>query len=368
MKTESRQKVLIVDDVTKNIQLVASFLKQSGYEINYALSGKAAIRHVKKEHFDLIMLDIMMPEMDGFEVCEKLKEDDKTKDIPVIFLTAKTDIESVTKAFEIGGIDYITKPFNKAELLARVKTHLELQLQKKNLRELNATKDKFFSIIAHDLRSPLNQLIGLSEILQNMIKSEQREDAIRLVNIINESAKSGRMLLENLLEWSRSQTGSINFGPESLDLSIVTQEVVDLVAQNANQKEISIVSKIKTGTIAFADINMVKTILRNLISNSIKFTPFGGEIKLDAKVSKDIITYAVTDNGIGIDDSDIKKLFRMDINPKTIGKSKEKGTGLGLILCKEFVEINGGEIWVESTLGKGSSFVFSLPIANQKQQ
>ena len=370
MNSGSRQKVLIVDDVTKNIQLVANFLKQSGYEINYALSGKAAIRHVKKDHFDLILLDVMMPEMDGFEVCEKLKENARTKDIPVIFLTAKTDIESVTKAFEIGGIDYITKPFNKAELLARVKTHLEMQLQKKNLRELNATKDKFFSIIAHVLRSPLNQLIGLSEILQNMIISKQGEDAIRLVNIINESAKSGRMLLENLLEWSRSQTGSISFSPESLDLSIVTEEVVGLVAHNANQKGIIINSKIKDNINAFADVNMLKTILRNLISNSIKFTSNGGKITLNAKIAKEMVTYSVKDNGIGIDESDIKKLFRMDINPKTIGKSEEKGTGLGLILCKEFVEINGGEIWVESEFGMGSSFLFSLPasIPIQKQQ
>jgi signal transduction histidine kinase len=232
---------------------------------------------------------------------------------------------------------------------------------------LNATKDKFFSIIAHDLRSPLNQLIGLSEILQNMIKSDQGEDAIRLVNIINESAKSGRMLLENLLEWSRSQTGSMNFNPEPLDLSLLTQEIIDLVAQNARQKEITIVSKVKSGTKAFADANMVKTILRNLIGNSIKFTFKGGEIVLETKTSKEKVTYSVSDNGIGIDESDIKKLFRVDVNPKTIGKSKEKGTGLGLILCKEFVEINGGEIWVKSEFEKGSSFLFSLPLASQKQ-
>ena len=129
MTKKNANKVLIVDDVTKNIQLVANYLKQVGYEINYALSGKAALNHIKKSSFDLILLDIMMPEMDGFEVCKRLKLNDEFKDIPVIFLTAKTDIESITRAFEVGGIDYITKPFNKAELLARVKTHLELQHQ-----------------------------------------------------------------------------------------------------------------------------------------------------------------------------------------------------------------------------------------------
>lgn len=365
MKEDNRQKVLVVDDVTKNIQLVASFLKQSGYDINFSTSGKAALNHIKREKFDLILLDIMMPEMDGFEVCEKLKSNPKTKDIPVIFLTAKTDIDSITKAFEVGGIDYITKPFNKAELLARVKTHLELQQQKQNLKELNATKDKFFSIIAHDLRSPLNQLLGLSEILQKEIESEKVDDAIKLANLINESAKSGRLLLENLLEWSRSQTGSINFMPEVLDLLKITNEVLELIENNAKQKSIKIQSRIHMDLQAFADDNMIKTILRNLISNSIKFTNRGGTIVLDAKKTEEMVIYSISDNGIGINEDDLEKLFRIEINPKSIGKSKEKGTGLGLILCKEFIEIIGGKIWVESIFEKGSTFSFSIPLLKE---
>jgi len=357
----NRQKVLIVDDVTKNIQLVANFLKQAGYEINFAVSGKAALDHVKKETFDLILLDIMMPEMDGFEVCKKLKSKNETSEIPVIFLTAKTDIDSVTKAFQAGGVDYITKPFNKAELLARVQTHLEMQQQKRNLKELNATKDKFFSIIAHDLRSPLNQLLGLSEILQKEIESERINDVIMLTNLINDSAKSGRLLLENLLEWSRSQTGSINFNPEVLDLLKITNEVIMLYENNAKQKNIIIKLKIKKRDTAIADSNMVKTILRNLLSNSIKFTNEGGKISIEVNSAKGMVIYSVIDNGIGIGDNDIDKLFRIDLNPKTIGISKEKGTGLGLILCKEFVEMNAGKIWVESEFGKGSTFKFSLP-------
>lgn len=362
MKEDNRQKVLVVDDVTRNIQLVASFLKQSGYDINFSTSGKAALNHTKREKFDLILLDIMMPEMDGFEVCEKLKSNPKTKDIPVIFLTAKTDIDSITKAFEVGGIDYITKPFNKAELLARVKTHLELQHQKQTLKELNATKDKFFSIIAHDLRSPLNQLLGLSEILQKEIESDRVDDAIKLANLINESAKSGRLLLENLLEWSRSQTGSMIIVPEVMDLLKITNEVLGLNENSAKQKSIKIQSRIHKDILAFADENMIKTILRNLISNSIKFTNQGGIIVLDAKKSEEMVIYSISDSGIGINEDDLEKLFRIDINPKSIGKSKEKGTGLGLILCKEFIEINGGKIWVESVFEKGSTFSFSIPM------
>lgn len=360
-KKEKHHRVLIVDDVSKNIQLVANFLKQAGYEINYALSGKTAIQHIKKEQFDLILLDIMMPEMDGFEVCEKLKSDPKTHDLPIIFLTAKTDIESITKAFNVGGVDYITKPFNKAELLIRVKTHLELQEQRKNLKELNATKDKFFSIIAHDLKSPLNQLLGLSELLQKDIEKNDGKEATNLVNLINVSAKSGRLLLENLLEWSRSQTGTIKFIPQNLNLKKVTLEVMELNENNALQKGIKLKCKVKEGLQAYADENMLKTILRNLISNGIKFTDKGGHIVLNAKMSGGQVIYSVADTGIGVRVNDIPKLFRIDVNPSTIGSNSEKGTGLGLILCREFVEINGGKIWVESKYREGSTFMFSLP-------
>jgi len=235
-----QHKVLIVDDVTKNIQLVASFLKQAGYDINFALNGKDALKHIKREKFDLILLDIMMPEMDGLEVCQKIKADPISKDTPVIFLTAKTDVESISTAFEVGGVDYITKPFNRAELLARVKTHLELESQRRNLEELNATKDKFFSIIGHDLKSPLNQLLSLSEIILNELKSGREDEVMKMTKHLNESAKSARTLLENLLDWSRSQTGKIHFSPEILDVSKLTEEVVELNAQNAFHKNIKI--------------------------------------------------------------------------------------------------------------------------------
>ena len=314
---------------------------------------------------DLILLDVLMPELDGFETCKRLKESKITRHIPVIFLTAKTDIESITKAFKVGGVDYITKPFNKAELLICVKTYLELQEQWKNLKELNATKDKFFSIIAHDLKSPLNQLLGLSELLQQDIEQNDGKEATSLVNLINVSAKSKRLLLENLLEWSRSQTGTIKYTPQDLNLKQVTLEVMELNENNAIQKGIKLRCKVKDGLKAYADENMLKTILRNLISNGIKFTGKGGNIVLNAKTSSGQVIYSVSDTGIGVRVSDIPKLFRIDVNPSTIGSSSEKGTGLGLILCREFVEMNGGKIWVESKYREGSTFKFSLPAAKK---
>jgi len=158
-------KVLIVDDVPKNIQLAGSILQKEGYHISFANNGETALNLTKTNDFDLILLDIMMPEMDGFEVCGQLKQKPETRDIPIIFLTAKTGTESTIKGFEIGAVDYVTKPFNEKELLARVRTHLELRDAQKNLREANATKDKFFSIIAHDLKNPFNALLGLSKLL-----------------------------------------------------------------------------------------------------------------------------------------------------------------------------------------------------------
>ncbi len=358
---EGQHKILIVDDVTKNIQLVANFLKQAGYDINFALNGPDALRHIQQTQFDLILLDIMMPEMDGLEVCQKIKSRKESKDIPVIFITAKSDVESVSTAFEVGGVDYITKPFNRVELLARVKTHLELQSQRRHLEELNATKDKFFSIIGHDLKSPLNQLLSLSKIIQNELKTGREDEVVRMANLLTESARSARSLLENLLDWSRSQTGKINFSPEPLNLNSITLEVVELNAQNAVQKRIKIKSFIEQNTMVFADKNMLKTILRNLISNSIKFTNNGGEISLHAEQQNGVVIYSVSDNGIGMREEDIGKLFRIDVNPNKIGESPEKGTGLGLILCKEFVEINGGEIWAESKWREGTTFRFKVP-------
>jgi len=361
LRADSRPKVLIVDDVTKNIQLVANFLKQAGYEINYSVSGINALNHVKKESFDLILLDIMMPEMDGFEVCQKLKENPATYDIPVIFLTAKTDIESITKAFEAGGVDFVTKPFNRAELLARVNTHLELTHQRKALKELNATKDKFFSIIAHDLKSPLNQLIGLSELINTGLKNGSVDESVRMADLMSDASKSAKALLENLLEWSRSQTGTIKFTPNPLDLHALTREILELNEQHAFQKKVKLKAEVPENFIAFADANMIKTVLRNLVSNGIKFTNPGGNVTLSVEKENGTVIYSVADSGIGLKPEDISKLFRIDINPNSIGNSKEKGTGLGLILCKEFVEINKGKIWVESKWREGTTFRFSLP-------
>jgi PAS domain S-box-containing protein len=236
-----------------------------------------------------------------------------------------------------------------------------LQKSESNLRELNATKDKFFSIIAHDLKSPFNSIIGFSEILVEQIQENDYEGIEKYAGIIYQSSHRAVDLLANLMEWARSQTGRMDFKPEILELGDVISEVVELLSDAALKKAITISTKLPVTAIAKADRPMISTVLRNLLANAIKFTRPGGEIIISTLENQSGLTVSVTDNGIGIPRNLIDKLFRLDVGFTTQGTEKEQGTGLGLILCKEFIEKHGGKIWAESTEGVGSTFCFILP-------
>ena len=229
------------------------------------------------------------------------------------------------------------------------------------LRELNATKDKFFSIIAHDLKSPFNSIIGFSNLLIRQIEEKDYASIEKYAGIIQNSSQQAMDLLMNLLEWSRSQTGRIGYTPEKIDISTSINKVAELFLALAQQKSITIYLETSSNLSFFADKAMINTILRNLISNAIKFTNVGGEISISAKQMLNDLVVSVSDNGVGMDEKSISMLFRIDQNHTTLGTNEEKGTGLGLLLCKEFVEKHGGKIWVESFPGKGSKFHFSIP-------
>lgn len=233
-----------------------------------------------------------------------------------------------------------------------------------SLRELNATKDKFFSIIAHDLRSPFNSILGFSDILEKQIQENDYENIEKYSQIINKSSVVAIDLLSDLMDWSLSQTGTMEFRPEDIDLVELIREITKLLNYSALQKSITIHSELPNNILVSADKARISSILRNLISNAIKFTKSGGEIIISSIQQLDKIIVSVTDNGVGINPESIKKLFRIDGNYSTIGTQNEKGTGLGLILCKNFIETHGGEIWVESELGKGSTFRFTIPQKN----
>lgn len=366
---KEQHKVLIVDDIPENLQVLSSILHEKGIEISFATNGEQALESVRYNKPDLILLDIAMPGMDGFEVCKILKSEKETYDIPVIFLTARTGSEDIIKGFEAGAIDFVTKPFNAKELTTRVFTHIELKKSKDTistqnlqLKKLNQTKDKLLSIVAHDLKNPFNALIGFAEMLieRDDIPPQQLK---KFHQYILQAAQQGYSLLENLLSWSRNQMNALKWQPEYIPTNTLINDIIEQYASIAKIKGIKLKSKTKNNYRVFADKRMVTIVLRNLVANALKFTPEGGEIILDTIPANNSIAFSVSDTGVGIAPEEQKKLFNADIHYSTTGTNNESGTGLGLLLCKEFVERNSGTISVESTENSGSRFTFNLPLA-----
>ena len=252
--------------------------------------------------------------------------------------------------------DYKLKNKTQQELIRQLnETSSELKL-------LNATKDRLFSIIGHDLKNPFNAILGFSEILAKRVQDNPDENIKKYATIINNTSHEMYALLENILDWSRSQRDKVAFNPEVFDLYSSVVNIYTLLEINALQKNIELVNLVEKDTPIFADKDLVLTILRNLLSNAIKFTHEKGQVTVSAHYEQDYIEVWVADNGIGISKKDVEKLFRVDVNYSSSGTSSEKGTGLGLLLCKDFIEMHEGNIWVESTINAGSIFKFTLPI------
>jgi signal transduction histidine kinase len=245
---------------------------------------------------------------------------------------------------------------------------LEIEIQKKNLentnvelQKVNSTKDKFFSIIAHDLKSPFNAILGFSRLLNEEYSSLSDENRRAFAGNIKDASEATYRLLENLLEWSRMQANKIEFKPEVIDIGNIVLETFSLLHSSAEAKNIRLSSSVMFNTTAFADENMIKTVVRNLVSNAIKFTQTDGEVKISVSENNDYKEMSISDNGVGISENDFKVLFHVDVSLKNRGTANESGTGLGLIICKEFIERNGGTITVKSMIGIGSTFLFTLP-------
>lgn len=237
----------------------------------------------------------------------------------------------------------------------------ELDKQKKELEELNATKDKFFTIIAHDLKNPFNTVIGLSELLIDRYDTYDNAKIKEFIFQINKFTNNAYELLEDLLQWAKSQTGRLEVNKEKVDLNEIINDNIDLFVEKAKKKKTKIISKVQEDTFAFIDRNMISTVVRNLISNAIKFTE-NGTITVEAIIKNENIEVSVIDTGVGISNENLGKLFKIDKNISTQGTDEETGTGLGLIISKEFIECNGGSIKASSNEGSGSTFKFSVPV------
>ena len=358
--------ILIVDDNHQNVKVLGLALKEKAYSLTVAFNGPDALSIVNSTHIDLILLDIMMPGMDGYEVCRQLKAKAETAAIPVIFITALTEINSIVRGFEVGGVDYITKPFKKEELYARVGSQLEItnqriQLEKQTLELKNtiSSRDKLYSIIAHDLRSPL---ANIKTILMALTDGQIDADSFnQLVGMLLKSTNETYDLLENLLYWSKSQLNAVKPEKQSCPAEEIISEAISLLKPVAETKEINLDGKSDENPTVLADKNMMKTVMRNLISNALKFTPRGGEISVWASESENDTRLLVEDTGLGISPENMDKLFDKKKSFTTAGTESEKGSGLGLKLIYDFVKMHDGEIEVDSVLGKGTKFTVCLP-------
>lgn len=356
--------ILIVDDNPNNLKVLGGILKAVGYNFRMAKSGKQALSVLEKTKPELVLLDIQMPEMDGFETCKKIKEIPGNTNIPIIFLTANTDAESVNKAFKSGGVDYVTKPFNTDELLIRIETHIKLKIQAEELLRQNAAKDKFFSIISHDLKNPLANILGFSELIKENFDEIDPKKLLNFIGYINNSAVYALEILDDLLDWSRIQRGSLISSKQNFNLSKLLKNNIEGHKPQAQAKSIFFDYSFDKDVFIHADERMVSAIVRNLISNAIKFTPKGGLISVSTKEvivnNKKLIETEIKDTGVGIEEKNISKLFKIEQNYNSKGTNNETGTGLGLILCKEFINQNNGIIRVESKPKVGTSFIFDL--------
>lgn len=366
MTTVPSVEVLIVDDNERNLLVLKNILDKAGISSLAVNSGKEAIRLANEQMPELILLDIMMPEVDGYTVCKELKSNSATKDIQIIFISALTSKEDILLGFESGGVDYITKPFHKDEVLARVKAQLTIKQQKVKLEESNAllkealaTKDRLFSIISHDLIGPIVNIGNVLKLL--LTPGLSQEDANEFITGAIHSNSTTLDLLKNLLSWAKSQRNEIRFNPHNIDVAIIINDSINLMHGIALEKNIRIINQFPAQLTCFADENMLTLILRNLLSNALKYSQSEGRVVLSAHQDSEWLTIHVKDEGVGIHSDDIPKIFDTSQHFTTPGTAYEKGHGLGLTLCKEFAELHGGFLEVTSEPGKGSDFSVSIP-------
>ena len=365
----SEYKILIVDDVMSNVLLLKVLLTNEKFAIATASNGRQALEQVDKENPDLVLLDVMMPDMSGFEVAQHLKANPKTADIPIIFLTALNSTTDIVKGFQVGANDFISKPFNKEELIIRVTHQISLVAAKRiilnkteELQRTIAGRDKLYSVIAHDLRSPMASMkMLLNTIMMSVEKDKIDPDIFDMLEMSNKTSEEVFSLLDNLLKWTKSQLGKLTVIPQKLDISGLADGVVEVMNSVAEVKHIKLIRTDHESFFVYVDIEMIKSILRNLISNAVKFSNPDSEIKVGIKAEDGKVIVSVTDSGKGIKKEDQHKLLKDSTHFTTYGTNSEEGSGLGLLLCRDFARKNGGELWFESEENLGSVFSFSLP-------
>jgi two-component system sensor histidine kinase/response regulator len=363
--------ILIVDDTPNNLHLLSSMLEEQGYEVRCANSGKMALVAVNTEHPDIILLDINMPDINGYEVCDRLKLDEYTRDIPVIFLSALSEIIDKVRAFSLGGVDYITKPFQLEEVIARIESQLslrrmqvELQQAKaealralKQEQELNRLKSEFVSMISHDFRNPLTSIQGFAGLLQYSNSIPAPETINRYVEKINTAVDYLLSLLDEILLIGSIEAGKMQYSPIKINLEEFCKELIETI-QLGNQQQIYFTCS-ENSPQAEIDSTLLQQILTNLLSNALKYSPAESQIHLDLDCHNHWAIFKVKDQGIGIPLESQPRLFEAFYRCNNVGEIK--GTGLGLAIVKKCVEIHQGQIDLHSEEGIGTTITVSLP-------
>lgn len=365
----NRADILIVDDTPDNLRVLSAMLTNRGYEVRKALSGQRAIASVQSEPPDLILLDIKMPEMDGYEVCQQLKATSQGSEVPIIFVSALDDALDKVRAFAAGGVDYVTKPFQEAEVLARIEhqlriQHLQHQLVQQNeeLLRSNRELEQFAYVVSHDLQQPLQSVTGFVRLLQLKYESSLDEVAQDYLTRIHETGSRMQRLVQDLLAYA--QVGKYEQEPEQVDCHQVLQQVLDNL-QGALQGKQATLTHDSLPIVQGSESQLIQ-LFQNLISNGIKFVP--ADVAPQIHISVTPLSHhwqiGVHDNGIGIKPEHRQQIF--EIFQRIHSSSKYPGTGIGLATCKKIAELHGGKIWVESEFGKGTTFYFTLAIAEQE--
>ncbi|MDH5473414.1 MAG: hybrid sensor histidine kinase/response regulator [Gammaproteobacteria bacterium] len=355
--------ILTVDDNPSNLQLLDGFLAGGDYNILKAENGEEALKVSRNNSIDLVLLDIMMPGMDGYQVCETLKKMPDKADVPVIFLTARNDIESMIKGFNVGAVDYLTKPINVEEFRARVSTHLRLRHQEQELKQHVAAKNRFVSIIADDLRTPIE---ALKSVLKMLNDSSEELDKVLLHDYISMAYSAADCLdaiSQNLTKWSALQNNELPANPQVIAVYTVFNEIVDEIQQENKQKGIIINNNIEHDQMAFVDDEYLRIIARNILSNAVSFSQKESQIDIFTECSNvdGSLTIVVKDQGVGMSPEEMENIFQVGEQHRGVGTAGEIGTGMGLVLCRDLLVNSNGRIWLESEQSKGTKVYINLP-------
>ena len=381
--------ILVVDDTPQTLQLLVAILSGANYTVRPADSGALALASALAYPPELVLLDVNMPEMSGFEVCRQLKQNPATQAIPVVFLSGLTDLDDRVQGFQLGAVDFVAKPFQRDELLARVSTHLQLaRLQKdltsevaKQTRDLQGAyqelakasrlKDEFLSTMSHELRTPLTAVIGMAEILQSGGYGKLNKDQAEALEVIEGSGRKLLHLINDILDYIQVDAGKEQLQLEQCPVVELVNAVLENVRSKAAEKHIELSCRFyQQESLLWLDVRHMRRVLLILLDNAVKFTSSGGNVGIIVRnaTAQHRIEFEVWDGGPGIAEADLPKLFKPFLQLDGGLNRSHEGSGLGLALAGKLARLLGGEIRVTSQLNAGSRFIVSLPLARGEHE